>query len=71
LTELRRIAFLVVIFQVEVLVANFSGYSTSEALLNSFSREGKIFVAASICPFVHQGPQHLRDNLAVFAVAGS
>lgn len=62
---------LFVIFQVEVLGSHFSGYSSSHALLDSFSREVKMLIAATIGPFIHQGPRHLTDNLGVLIVAGS
>ena len=64
-------ALLVVIFQAEVITANFSGYSSSQALLDSFSREVKMLIAGTIGPFIHQGPRHLTDNLGVLIVAGS
>ncbi|QLH83798.1 rhomboid family intramembrane serine protease [Halosimplex pelagicum] len=64
------IAFLVAIFQAEVLTATAFEYTSSRALLNSFPRDAKIFIAATIGPFIHQGPRHLTDNLGVLLVAG-
>jgi membrane associated rhomboid family serine protease len=61
---------LVTVFQVEVLGAHFFGYSSAQALLGSFSRQVKIVIVATIGPFIHQGPQHLTDNLGVLIVAG-
>ncbi|WP_160113964.1 rhomboid family intramembrane serine protease [Halobellus limi] len=64
-------ALLVAIFQAEMIAANALDYSTSRALLTSLSREAKIFLAATIGPFIHQGPRHLTDNLGVLLVAGT
>lgn len=61
---------LVAIFQAEVIAANFSDYSSSQALLDSFTREVKLLTAATIGPFIHQGPRHLTDNLGVLIIAG-
>jgi len=65
------IVFLVAIFQAEVLTATAFEYTSSRTLLNSFPREAKIFIAATIGPFIHQGPRHLTDNLGVLLVAGA
>lgn len=62
---------LVTIFQAEVLTANLLGHSSSQALLDSLSREAKIFLAATVGPFIHQGPKHLTGNLGVLLVAGA
>jgi membrane associated rhomboid family serine protease len=64
-------AVLAAIFQAEVITANALEYSTSRALLTSLSREAKIFLAATLGPFIHQGPRHLTDNLGVLLVAGA
>lgn len=65
------IAFLVAIFQVEVLTATAFEYASSRALLNSLPREAKTLIAATIGPFIHRGPRHLTDNLGVLLVAGA
>lgn len=65
------LSLLVAIFQAEVLIATALEYSTSRALLESLPREGKIFLAATIGPFIYQGPRHLTDNLGVLLVAGA
>lgn len=62
---------LVAIFQAEVIAANFSDYSSSRALLDSFTREVKLLTAATIGPFIHQGPRHLTNNLGVLIIAGA
>jgi len=64
-------ALLVAIFQAEVLVATVLDYSSSQSLLASFPREVKMLIAATIGPFIHQGPRHLIDNLGVLIVAGA
>jgi membrane associated rhomboid family serine protease len=64
-------ALLVAIFQAEVLVTTALNYSSSQALFASFSREVKMLTAATIGPFIHQGPRHLTDNLGVLIVAGA
>jgi len=64
-------ALLVAIFQAEVLVATALNYPSSQALFASFSREVKMLIAATIGPFIHQGPRHLTDNLGVLIVAGA
>lgn len=71
ITTITLLTLLVAIFQAEVLTANALEYSTSRALLESLSREAKIFLAATIGPFIHQGPRHLTDNLGVLLVAGA
>ncbi|NLV08055.1 rhomboid family intramembrane serine protease [Haloarcula rubripromontorii] len=65
------IAFLVAIFQAEILTATAFEYTSSRALLNSVPRDAKIIIAATIGPFIHQGPRHLTDNLGVLLVAGA
>lgn len=64
-------ALLVAIFQAEVLTANLLGYSSSQTLLDSLSRETKIFLTATVGPFIHQGPGHLTNNLGILLVAGT
>ncbi|WP_247729190.1 rhomboid family intramembrane serine protease [Halovivax limisalsi] len=71
IATLTLLSLLVAIFQAEVFVANALEFSTSRALLESLSREAKIFLAATIGPFIHQGPRHLTDNLGVLLVAGA
>lgn len=71
IATITLLSLLVAIFQAEVLIANALEYSTSRALLESLSREAKIFLAATIGPFIHQGPRHLTDNLGVLLVAGA
>lgn len=63
-------ALLVGIFQAEVITANVLDHTTSRALLTSLSREAKIVLAATVGPFIHQGPRHLTNNLGVLLVAG-
>lgn len=62
---------LIAIFQAEVLIANLLSYSSSRALLDSFSRGTKVVLAGTVGPFIHQGPRHLTDNLGVLLVAGA
>ncbi|WP_433624025.1 rhomboid family intramembrane serine protease [Halomicrococcus sp. NG-SE-24] len=52
-------------------MANLLGFSSVQPLLNSLSRETKIFLAATVGPFIHQGSDHLTDNISVLLVAGA
>jgi len=56
---------LVAAFQIEVILAGLLGYSSSMAMLNAPSWEYRRVLGALLGPFLHQGPEHLVDNLGV------
>lgn len=71
LGTLSLIALLVLIFQVELILATELGYQSVKAMLSVLPVDIKKATAFLFGPFLHRGASHLVKNLGVLLVFGS
>lgn len=68
---LTLIGILILVYQVEILLADQMRFQTPQAMFASLPSQLKLILAAMLGPFLHQGNAYLLGNLGVLLLAGA